>query len=1040
MKKLFALILTAAVGITLAGAAPQPVPTSTSPIYINNSAINFGDIPPQIDATAFLNRSIFDVSTTLPFQAQNVLYWTNTAVMSGIPGFRFENDTTGKAKGKKKNTLIANSKFLQLPSSVFYNDGNITVSTLLAINATNIFNTGRLDGGETAKITILAAKGTADLSGSSIRVGTVNTLNTCSSFPSGTTPITVFAADASITDQYWGGGQNNELGTNGSPLDLRSLTNAGSFFSLPSPRSPAHQVRVPSSFSSLVFTQSVTVPSFGCGFGYAAYMHVATASTNTLVNIVFVPTNSFLSSNLFTDVRFVPTTGRAGNAYASVVEFRSVDFDIVEQQFGTNYLTLADTSAAQTNITLVRPSFTTSVKARSVRRPSSYTWIKGRYCNFDFPFFAETNNAVFDPSIFYSPLFRNNTASTIYAADSVAIGGSDVLTPSTLGVNPALSDPTNFAGNISINAEHLNLANTRIRSQQFIGIHTRDLISNSLPQLDAPFIDFNVRSTNADLLISNVAPATVSRVYGSISAYSTVWNAEVTNSVSGQLNLVRYHVLVIDNCLQSAQPVTMNRFSVSAKNIVISDIISVNSGLAIEATSLTVQGTGQLNLPARANLAFTNFQRLLNFTNDGSINVPASAYFGIFQAGHNNAKTVPALDNFVNRGSLSAASIFVRATNAQVIGTTSAPAFLLANSGVAILNAPSLVISNALLLAQSDVELHGNNLRLENSSVSAGTANNGFNQSIRGGLLIDATNSLGDFGTVTTNGWRVTSGVKIPRRPTNTGDLLGTHIYSTAEPFRESVITWPGQNRGEVAAGYSNNLALGRLTLDGVRGTKFRFRSAGVSNALYVDYLELVNVATNFNLALGIDPDFTIYFADSNLEPEKLTGGSFGRIRWVSSYAGRQSSTSLVYTNGLTYTFNAALVRSKDIDSDGDGIVNADDCSPVPVPGFDTFGDQCVLVPSPLAASPKAARAGVLAGADFGLSIALAPHGSEAVLRWNAPANSVSRVEFTDSLAGGVWQTLTNFINGPDDARVTVRDAAESPLRVYRVRVDAGKP
>ena len=1043
MKKLLASIVTAAVGMTMAGAAPQPVPTSTSPIYINNSAINFGDIPPQIDARAFLNRSIFEVSTTLPFQAQNVLYWTNTAVMSGFPGFRFENDTTGKARGKKKNSLIASSKFLQLPSSVFHNDGNITVSRLLAINATNIFNTGRLDGGETAKITILAAKGTADLSGSSIRVGVNNTFNTCNFFPSGTTPITIFAADASITDQYWGAGRNNDLGTNGRSLNLISLTNASSPFSLPSPRSPAHQVRMPSSFGSLVFTQSVTVPSSGCGFGYAAYLHVALdpdEPTNTLVNVVFVATNSLLSSNLFTDVRFVPTTGPAGNAYAAVVEFRSVDFDIVEQQLGTNYLTLADTSAAQTNITLVRPSFTTSVKARSVRRPSSYTWIKGRYCNFDFPFFAETNNAVFSPSIFYNSQFRTNTASTIYAADSVSIGGSDVLTPSTLGVNPALSDPTNFAGHISINAEHLNLANTRIRSQQFIGISTRDLISNSLPQLDAPFVDFNVRSTNADLLISNVAPATVSRVYGNLSAYSTVWNAEVTNSVSGQLNLVRYHVLIIDNCLQSAQPVTMNRFSVSAKNIVISDIISVNSGLAIEATSLTVQGTGQLNLPAGANLAFTNFQRLLNFTNDGSINVPASAYFGIFQAGHNNAKTVPALDNFVNRGSLNAASIFVRATNAQVIGTTSSPAFFFANSGVAILNAPSLVISNALLFAQSDVELHGNNLRLENSSVSAGTANNGFNQSIRGGLLIDATNSLGDFGTVTTNEWRVTSGVKIPRRPVNTGDLLGTHIYSTAEPFRESVITWPGQNRGEVAAGYSNNLALGRLTLDGVRGNKFRFRSAGVSNALYVDYLELVNVATNFNLAFGIDPDFTIYFADSNLEPEKLAGGSFGRIRWVSSYAGRQSSTSLVYTNGLTYTFNAALVRSKDIDSDGDGIVNADDCSPVPVPGFDTFGDQCVLVPSPLAASPKAARAGVLAGADFGLSIALAPHGSEAVLRWNAPANSASRVEFTDSLASGVWQTLTNFINGPDDARVTVRDAAESPLRVYRVRVDAGKP
>ena len=49
-------------------------------------------------------------------------------------------------------------------------------------------------------------------------------------------------------------------------------------------------------------------------------------------------------------------------------------------------------------------------------------------------------------------------------------------------------------------------------------------------------------------------------------------------------------------------------------------------------------------------------------------------------------------------------------------------------------------------------------------------------------------------------------------------------------------------------------------------------------------------------------------------------------------------------------------------------------------------------------------------------------------------------VEFTESLGGGAWQSLTNFINGPVDARVTVWDAAAAPQRVYRVRVDAGKP
>ncbi|HEY0548126.1 MAG TPA: hypothetical protein VGF13_00910, partial [Verrucomicrobiae bacterium] len=73
------------------------------------------------------------------------------------------------------------------------------------------------------------------------------------------------------------------------------------------------------------------------------------------------------------------------------------------------------------------------------------------------------------------------------------------------------------------------------------------------------------------------------------------------------------------------------------------------------------------------------------------------------------------------------------------------------------------------------------------------------------------------------------------------------------------------------------------------------------------------------------------------------------------------------------------------------------------------------------------------------VTISLATDAPEVILSWEAPANSASSVEFTESV-GGVWQPLTNFINGPVDARVTLRDAATASLRVYRVRVDAGKP
>src|SRR5205085_10890000 len=97
--------------------------------------------------------------------------------------------------------------------------------------------------------------------------------------------------------------------------------------------------------------------------------------------------------------------------------------------------------------------------------------------------------------------------------------------------------------------------------------------------------------------------------------------------------------------------------------------------------------------------------------------------------------------------------------------------------------------------------------------------------------------------------------------------------------------------------------------------------------ALYVDYLELDNFATNYNLAFDISPDLTIYFANSNIDPFKLDHSTSGRLRWVSDFAGPLSSTNVSYppspAHPLTtnsYLFNIALVRSKDLDSDGDGI------------------------------------------------------------------------------------------------------------------------
>jgi len=102
-----------------------------------------------------------------------------------------------------------------------------------------------------------------------------------------------------------------------------------------------------------------------------------------------------------------------------------------------------------------------------------------------------------------------------------------------------------------------------------------------------------------------------------------------------------------------------------------------------------------------------------------------------------------------------------------------------------------------------------------------------------------------------------------------------------------------------------------------------------------VDHLELKNYATNNanNVYYGVDiqPGMVIYYAQATANgvsiAEKLNGDNFGRFRWVSNYnCGFFSSVTLTNpVDGSTYTMNAALRDSQNIDSDNDTIVNRDD-------------------------------------------------------------------------------------------------------------------
>jgi hypothetical protein len=208
------------------------------------------------------------------------------------------------------------------------------------------------------------------------------------------------------------------------------------------------------------------------------------------------------------------------------------------------------------------------------------------------------------------------------------------------------------------------------------------------------------------------------------------------------------------------------------------------------------------------------------------------------------------------------------------------------------------------------------------------------------------------------------------------------------------------------------------LTLDGASNSLFHFNPPGGRStaAIYVDYLELLNYATNYNYnepgprPFNIAPGMTIYFANANIAPSKLDGGAGGRLRWVKEYAGELSSITIVYPSppyptGTVVRANIALATSLDEDSDGDGIVNADDPDPF-------FISQSV-----------------------GLNIEASKSG-DALLSWNALAKATNVLECAATPDGNSWTTITNFVQGSHTTRVSVRERlSQTNQRIYRVRV-----
>ena len=1041
------------------GAATVPIFIVDSPTVLPDAGL------PTINAQAFVNQSSFTVSPfsiffggtffsftagNLPYETFNTQFYTNEAAgtMSGSPGFRFLT-TTGRTRR---------------PALWFVNEGAITTGSYLEVKADNIISTGPLDSSGGGLIRLVGKS--MDLNRTRLRTGQ----SAFGGIGSGFTDDErrEYTNPFGVTDVYWGIGSNGVFSGNGMPTRLNAAN-----FNLPAPSTPLHQNQF--LFGRRLATNRVALPKFsffGTNFftptNFAAFAYTNTVDgTAAMVQVVFVRTNS-ADGHLSADVRFVPgpfafPAAEVDGPAQVVVELKRWDFDPTLDINITNAFYLSDSMAIRTNLSLYRHVFPNT----GTRKPNVYQlagfqpfgWFSGSASNIAF------TNGLLDVG------YLSNRVEMRYAGYS-----ANLLTNifSALANGFFLSGvirPTNLAGRVELFSDQLNLDSTRIRSESTVLVRTKDLLGNKLARLvDAPLVGYDLTSRQPELVISNLALPDVRRLSGTVCAWSGQWRNFQIDPVTMATNEINFHVLFVDHDFQNVVPVNVFEFSAHATNLVIADTVNLfpsgsigfsgpfffadplrNRKLLIDAQSLDVRGS--LGFPLGSSWAKTNVLRVINFTNSGTVIVPGSAKYGTDRPEPYNC--------IVNSGTNTAAAQLVRTRKFENSGSfIGSSALVQIDAGIARIEGPPIVVSTnefpgfftnvffssrgAYIQSFSDLQLKAGELSVSNSLLAAGGIDPSGNFLFPGRLLLSITNrlvdagptnattvipgylSVTDSGPISRNLWSG-AGFEMRRRPA-VGSLLGTWL-STIVPINAQIVhVWPGQDRGAVATGFINNLALGKLTVNtSTNNGRAVFRSASGRQAMYVDYVELFNDATNFNRTIGVDPNMTIYFANANVTVSKLNGAVGGRFQWVPTFAGPLSTTNLLYPSGASYPFNIALISSLDIDSNNNGIPNALDPYPIDIPGeiSPATAPRFLLASDTTVVPPR-----------LSLTLSYKTLPPRAMLSWEAPGFSENTVEFKNSFGDSDWNVLTNFVNGPSTAPLHIFDPTTSgATRFYRLQI-----
>jgi len=968
----------------------------------------------QVNARNFVNEGRFLVDTlTVPWDPQNTINFTNRGTIAGQVGFRFETVDPGFGFRRQASNFFnaPNATIAALDGGgIFSLIGDATGTffqpnaSFLTINAQNLTNRGDLSVGASGLMKLQGEQ--VDLSGGTLIVEDVGA-SIFGGFGFGDISMsdTNFIPSAGVYDLAYGidvntnmpiGGIVVSVNPNGIQTPIFRITNSAG--------------GIIGSFDCQTFIELTNAKVF--------VRDARLDLSNRVVQVVAVDTTDTNIGVYGTFFPFVfPGGGPQGGYLSPVVEFRVASTNFRTLDLQTNSLYYLDQLGSQTNYSLVQNL------ADNTLKPASSIIFRGS------PGLGELGAPglpFLNPDIFDDPSYSNRIVTSQYAAYSAQIESRASRVPPLpdLGV-------TNLPGRVEIKASDLRLNNTRMRGEGLISIQAENMTGGQNTVLDVPNLNINFSTKGNLLRLREMTPDQVERLGGFMQVFSGIWTnsyAEVQGTNTNTVE-IRFQLVAIDATqLRTTEPVVAHELKLSAPapggQVVYEENLSVTNFLEIKATGLTLAEESRLYLGKGVGLSYTNLVNVSSVTNLGHLQANELVELRKGEAS--------GFENFVNRGSIIAfgtdimaeyfentgdiiSSNFFNSTtsggffNSDCFGRPFSQLVDSATEGPININAVTARIDDGRFETLGDIRFSGSVFKINNHRAFAG-----------GSMVFDVSDILTDSGEDSANVWEVRNGFRMaPLRPA--GDLLATEIRSSAARLSFVDHIWSAEDRGAVPEGFVDNVALGRLKLEGQELSVFQFLPARPGSAIYLDVLEIDGFqARNFReFTNRVQLSMNVYFGNVestnvNFTAETINGilgeGAAFNFYWVTNWAGPNSSVDVPLTeNGPVRRFNRALRDSLNVDSDGDGLPNRFDPFPFPPEDFEI--------------------AGITVAADF----------KAVTFGFNTTETGTYVIEYATQLGAGAgnWKPLGQVVQANAKGGLmsyTDQAPAGSPQRYYRVR------